>query len=205
MGLLVFAKAPRPGSVKTRLANTLGPERACEIYEVLLRTLAAQLGHLQGVTVCFAPDDAEPDLRRYFPEHWRYRPQRGDDLGARLNHAISEAFEHGASKVAVIGADCPRVTPGDIADASHAHEHDDVVFGPAHAGGYWLIAMNQPHPTLFRAIDWGTANVLAQSQTRAREARLKTGLLRSLADIDTAADWDSYARSAARSLSGPYH
>src|SRR6188768_841009 len=78
--LLVFARAPRVGSVKTRLAETVGPARACEIYETLLRTVAAKLRSLESVTVCFAPNDGEADLRRYFPDTWTYRPQCGTDL-----------------------------------------------------------------------------------------------------------------------------
>ena len=190
--LLIFARAPRVGSVKTRLAQTVGPQRACELYEMLLRTLVSQLGKLESVTVCFAPDDGEADLRRYFPERWHYRPQRGPDLGARLEHAINEALANGASKVAVIGSDCPDVTPADISATWTALEKNDVVFGPAKDGGYWLIGMKRAHPTLFREIDWGTEKVLAQSQFRAHESGLKTALLRPLPDIDTASDWQAY-------------
>ena len=177
--------------VKTRLAETVGPARACETYEMLLRTVAANLRALD-VTVCFTPDDGEAALRRSFPDGWRYRPQRGADLGARLEHAIAESCENGASKVAVIGSDCPYLNADDIADAWQMLESNDVVFGPAKDGGYWLIAMKRTHPALFRDIEWGTKNVLSQSQNRARESGLKVGLLRTLADIDTAADWAAY-------------
>jgi rSAM/selenodomain-associated transferase 1 len=192
--LVVFAKAPRVGSVKSRLAHSVGAERACEIYELLLRTAAAQLAAMERVTVCFAPDDGEADLRRYFPERWQYRPQHGVDLGSRLEHAINEAFEQGADKVAVIGSDCPDVTAADIADAWAALKKNDVVFGPARDGGYWLIGMKRAQPALFRGIDWGTEKVLAQSQARAQEAGLKIALLRTLADIDTTADWEAFAQ-----------
>ena len=177
--------------VKTRLAETVGAARAFEIYEMLLRTVAVNLRALD-VTVCFAPDDGEADLRGSFPERWRYRPQRGGDLGARLKHAIAESCENGASKVAVIGSDCPYLNADDIADAWQMLESNDVVFGPAKDGGYWLIAVKRAHRALFHEIDWGTGKVLEQSQKRAQASRLKVGLLRTLADIDTAADWAAY-------------
>ncbi len=178
--------------MKSRLAETVGPVRACEIYEVLLRTVAARLAGIESATVCFAPDDAEADLRRYFPECWQYCPQQGTDLGSRLEHAINEAFQHGAAKVVVIGSDCPDVSAADISDARAALEKNDVVFGPAQDGGYWLIGMKKAQPALFRGIAWGTEKVLDQSQARAEEAGLEIALLRTLADIDTAADWYAY-------------
>ena len=191
--LLIFAKAPRVGLVKTRLAISVGPQRACDIYERLLRTLSVRLSAVEKATVCFAPDDAEPELRPFFPAHWRYYPQRGSDLGARLENAICHAFNQGASKVAVIGSDCPDLNSDDIANAWQKLDRSDVVFGPATDGGYWLIGMTHPHADLFRAIEWGTAKVLEQSRSRARDAHLKVALLRSLADIDTAEDWQAYA------------
>ena len=198
--LLIFAKAPRPGFVKTRLAQTLGNDQACEAYQQLLRTIASNLAALTSVTVCYSPADAERDLRSYLPSHWRYRPQKGSDLGARLHHAITDAFEQGSSKVAVIGSDCPYLTCHDISQAWESLKECDVVFGPANDGGYWLVGAKRPHAELFSGIGWGTNAVLNQSRVRAEYLGLKVALLRELSDVDTAADWQAFAAASTLNL-----
>lgn len=190
--LLIFAKAPRPGLVKTRLAATLGKDQACRAYQELLTAISRQLSSLQRVTVCYSPADAVPDLRPFFPPDWNFRLQRGADLGLRLQHAIATSLELGAASVAVIGSDCPYVTCRDIQRAFVSLQHSDVVFGPAHDGGYWLVAVNSPHPQLFTGLDWGTPSVLNQSLARAEALKLKVSLLRELCDIDTESDWRAF-------------
>jgi len=195
--LLIFAKAPRPGLAKTRLAAALGDETACGAYRVLLEALAAQLHEIHEahpVTVCFAPEEAEAELRPFFPASWQFAPQRGAGLGERLADACARAFAAGAAKVLVIGADCPFVDPRDIAEGFAALERAPLVFGPATDGGYWLMGMSRLHAGVFEGIDWGTGAVLRQSLERAADLGLRAELLRTLADIDTAEDWFEYCR-----------
>jgi rSAM/selenodomain-associated transferase 1 len=194
--LLIFAKAPRPGFVKTRLAETLGKGQACQVYQQLLRTISSSLATIPRVTVCYSPADAPDELRSYFPSHWRFRPQRGSDLGARLHDAIATSFTSGANKAAVIGSDCPYITPDDISQTWLALDHHDLVFGPALDGGYWLIGANRPHPDLFNNVDWGTSTVLNQSLACAQKLNLKVALLRKLSDIDTEADWRAFTSNS---------
>ena len=199
--LLLFAKAPRPGFVKTRLAEglgkeALGKEEACRAYIGLLQVIARSLASLKDVTVCYSPEGAEKELRPFFSAQWGFRRQQGTDLGTRLYHAISTCLGNGAAKVVVIGADCPYVTTDDIESAWRALDQSDVVFGPAQDGGYWLVGMTRPHAALFAGIPWGTSTVLRDSLARAEELRLRTTLLRTLSDIDTAADWRAYLASS---------
>ena len=198
--LLLFAKAPLPGLVKTRLAKSLGKDEACRAYELLLRTIASRLNSIPWVTVCYAPSNSLELLRPFFPSHWRFRPQQGFDLGARLHHAIATSFTAGAAKVAVIGSDCPYLNSDDIAQAWLALDQSDIVFGPALDGGYWLIGTNHPHAKLFDDIDWGTSNVLQQSLARAKSLGLAATLLRELSDIDTQADWQTFTSRSACDL-----
>jgi rSAM/selenodomain-associated transferase 1 len=198
--LVIFAKAPRPGLVKTRLAQTLGVDQACRAYQHLLHALASRLGSLISVTVYHSPPDAEPDLRCYFPSHWQFRHQHGPDLGTRLQNAIAITLETDATKVTVIGSDCPYLTVEDIQQSWTRLDHHDLVLGPANDGGYWLIALKQPQPHLFHQINWGTNNVLAQTIVRARDLNLKVALLRELSDIDTEADWRAFAAQSAVNL-----
>lgn len=190
--LLLFAKAPRPGLVKTRLAETIGAQQACHAYQQLLRTIASRIGPFAPVTVCYSPADGADELRHFFPAHWKFRPQGGSNLGERLSNAITTSLLNGACKVAVIGSDCPYLTMDDLAATWNALDDHDVVFGPAVDGGYWLVATNHSHAALFTEIDWGTSAVLQQSLSRAAALNLKVVLLRKLADIDTIADWRAF-------------
>ena len=198
--LLVFAKAPLPGLVKTRLAKSLGKDQACRAYEHLLRAIASNLNSVAQVTVCYSPSNALESLRPYFPSHWKFRPQEGSDLGARLHQAIATSFGNGATKVAVIGSDCPYLNSEDIFRTWSALDHSDLVFGPALDGGYWLIGAKCPHAELFDGIEWGTSNVLQQSLDRAKSLGLSTFLLRELSDVDTEADWLAFTSSSAANL-----
>lgn len=190
--LLVFAKAPRLGTVKTRLAETMGAEAALKVYFRLLEELRTRLQGLPNVTVCFAPEDGQEELRAELPNHWSFQPQLGADLGERLQHAFTEAFARGAERVAAIGSDCPVLSPIDIQDAWRALDHHDVVFGPSEDGGYWLIGMRQMEPGLFNGISWSSSSVLKESLAQARDHQLRVAFLRRLRDIDTEADWRSY-------------
>jgi len=190
--LIVFLRAPRPGEVKTRLAATIGDEAACEAYRKLVEKLLENLASLNEVELCFAPDEAEAEIRPWLKTGWRLSPQGGGDLGARLHRAFESACHSGAKHVVAIGSDCPEVTPGDIESAWIALQSHDAVIGPANDGGYWLIGLNEPRWSLFEGVAWSTDHVLAQTIERCRTAGLRVRLLRELDDVDTEDDWRRY-------------
>ena len=97
-------------------------------------------------------------------------------------------------RVVIIGSDCPEVTTGDIRAAWRELRTHDVVLGPATDGGYWLIGLRQTRPELFAGIAWSSETVLAETLRRAKSAGLHIQLLRILADVDTAEDWEAYRR-----------
>lgn len=187
--LIVFLKAPRPGTVKTRLARALGPEVACDAYRRLVATLLNQLAELPGVELCYSPDDALEEVRPWLREGWRSAPQRDGDLGERLRRAFDRTFAEGAERIVVVGSDCPTVIPSDIHAAWNGLHTHDVVLGPAIDGGYWLIGLRRPQPELFRDIPWGESTVLRRTVERARRSGLSLELLREQRDIDTVDDW----------------
>ena len=187
--LVVFVKAPRPGVVKTRLAQTLGADVACAAYRQLVETLLTQLAPLPAVELCFTPADASADINPWLRADWSAVPQASGDLGERLHAAFTEHFLADAEHVVIIGSDCPTVTATDIEDAWVALAGHDVVLGPALDGGYWLIGLRAPQPALFTAMPWSTDAVFGETLRRARENGLRVALLRELADVDTEADW----------------
>lgn len=193
--LLVFLRAPRLGSVKTRLAAALGAPAALEAYRELLGATVSALTDLTEVELRFTPDDAEAELAGLAPAGWSRRPQGPGDLGERLIRAFADSFANGARGTVVIGSDCPWIMAEDIAAAWLALEEVDVVLGPAADGGYWLIALRESHPQLFHGISWGQSSVLAETRHRAERLGLQVRVLRELADVDTAEDWQAYQKS----------
>ncbi len=196
--LILFLKAPRPGAVKTRLAQSIGAEEACAIYRRLVELLLGEMAPLQDVELRFTPDDAAEEIRSWLGAHWLMAPQGSGDLGCRLAAASAAAFRDGARRVAMIGSDCPEVMRTDITAAWTGLLTHDVVLGPAQDGGYWLIGLRAPQPGLFAGLPWSTPAVLEETLARCRDARLSVGRLRELADIDTEADWRRFLASPGR-------
>ena len=190
--LIVFAKAPRPGTVKTRLARTLGAAKACAAYQQLADTLFANLARLERVELRYAPDDAENEIQGWLRPGWQAVAQGLGDLGSRLSRAFEEAFRGGAKRVVIIGSDCPEVTARDVRDAWRELKGSDLVVGPATDGGYWLIGLGVFQPALFEGISWSSEMVLAETLQRAKAEGLGIQLLRILTDVDSANDWREF-------------
>ncbi len=186
--IILFAKFPRPGRVKTRLIGALTSEQAAEVYR---RLLVLSLDTLRAVAdariiLAGAPDAA--DFSDYVDSTIEFRPQGDGDLGRRLSRGMAAAFEAGSPRVVVVGADCPRMTPGDLSRAFELLEEHDVVIGPAIDGGYYLLGLRRPAPMLLEGIDWSSERVLAQTQARAANAGLRVALLEVRRDVDTIED-----------------
>lgn len=194
--VIVFVKAPRPGAVKTRLAKTLGAESACGAYRQLVETLLKELSSLPAVELRFTPDDAQAEIQSWLGEVWQARPQGSGDLGQRMQAAFADAFATGASRVAIVGSDCPEVTAADIRQAWSELKSHDLVIGPAMDGGYWLIGLTREQPELFKGISWSSEHVLAETLQRAKGAGLRVQLLRILSDVDTEKDWKDFLASS---------
>lgn len=191
--VLIMAKAPRPGTVKTRLHPLLGPDGCAALARQLIRHAASAATAAGEVTVFTAvhPPDAIAEVAGLVPGTVRLLGQRGASLGERLANAASEVFARGHRPVLVIGTDAPALTPGLLAQAFRMLVNgQDVVFGPARDGGYYLAGLSYPAPEVF-ALDaglWGGDRVLAASLAAARRAGLAARLLPGLRDLDTPAD-----------------
>ena len=188
--LVVFVKHPRPGAVKTRLAASIGPEAAADLYRALVeRVLEAttpEPGDYERL-VFFDPPGALAEMRAWLPGV-RLLPQEGDDLGARMADAFARAFARGARRVAIVGTDVPGVARETVLEALSALDAADVALGPAEDGGYCLLALREPRPELFSGIAWSTPTVAAETRSRAAASGLTVRELPALRDLDTLED-----------------
>ncbi|WP_181009322.1 TIGR04282 family arsenosugar biosynthesis glycosyltransferase [Streptomyces sp. SM11] len=189
--ILIMAKAPRPGTVKTRLHPLLGPLRCAELQAGLIRhTMELTTVHTPRTYLAYAPADGGDAIGTTTPAGVRLRLQRGEDLGQRLAAAVADAFADGAGPLLVIGTDAPTLTGDHLTAAFTALESHDVVLGPALDGGYYLIGLRAPHTSLF-ALDadvWSTDRVLTATRCVARREGLSVELLCPLRDLDTPED-----------------
>jgi rSAM/selenodomain-associated transferase 1 len=181
----ILAKAPIPGYAKTRLIPLLGAEGAAQVQgRLVARAVAtAQAADIGPVTLWCAPDCSHPFFAGVGVT---LRPQPEGDLGARM----LAAFEKTRGRVVLIGSDCPALRPEDLRDAAAALDHADVVIAPAEDGGYGLIAARRAYAELFADMPWSTAEVADLTRRQAAAAGLRITELRTIWDVDTAADYD---------------
>lgn len=188
--LVIFARTPVPGEVKTRLAADVGLERALEAYRELteLTLKVARQVRKCEVVVCFTPADAEGAMRDWLGDEVRYEPQSAGDLGERMAHAIRARLAEGAQRVVVVGTDCPGLDRRTLDRAFEALARVDVVVGPATDGGYYLIGVRADHPELFADIPWSTNQTLARTLAAAKKKGLAMDVLDIMWDVDTGVD-----------------
>jgi uncharacterized protein len=197
--LLVFARLPELGKVKTRLAADVGDERALAIYEAMLRDLIANIGNSTPETEIefMWPPTAGANgaaLRSAFAHH-SVAMQTGPTLGDRLSMALSERFFfHRTEKIVVIGADDPTLTRDLIERAFALLDSCEYVLGPAADGGYYLVGCRALSfdPVVFQDIDWGTSTVLAATLERIASLNQTVALLPERYDIDVVEDLKRY-------------
>ena len=187
--LLIFARQPVLGQVKTRLAAAIGDAAALAVYRELLTITAVAVesaGIPTTVWLADAPGSAAAELPEWPGMRWRLQP--AGDLGHRMAYAFAAAFAAGASAVAIIGTDCPGLRATHLEQAFELLKDHDVVLGPATDGGYYLLAMNELYAPLFANKAWSTDTVRTATLADAVQLGLSMALLPELADVDTAAD-----------------
>lgn len=194
--LIIMAKQPAIGTVKTRLCPPLTPEEAVLLYDAFLRDtidmVAAACVLSDGVTpaLAYAPVGAADHFRAILPDNFVLLPQVGTDLGERLCNLPHQARRLGYSSVAMISSDSPTLRPVVAAEcfAQLCRSDIDVVLGPCEDGGYYLIGMNAPQPALFTGITWSAASVTRETLEAAAQAGLAVASLPLWYDADTIED-----------------
>jgi hypothetical protein len=186
----LFAKEPRPGRVKTRLAASVSPEWAALVADAFLRDIMDRVLLVKAAKVlCYAPCESRSFFASCVTPHFTLTAQSEGDLGSRMAAFFGDQFQAGAGPVVVVGSDSPTLPVAFIEEAFAALGNVDVVLGPATDGGYYLVGCARHVPRIFDGIPWGTSAVLAATvrQTAANGYRLV--LLPPWYDVDTLDDW----------------
>src|SRR5229473_1563276 len=191
--LLVFAKIPKPGKVKTRLLAAVSAEVAAALHEACIADTLRLDRKMRGCdAIVFAAGGT-----RYFRElvkkqkrgaRVRVLPQRGEELGVRMGNAFRKCFAMGYREVVVIGTDTPWMGAERVRKAFSELKANDVVIGPAEDGGYYLLGMRKFVPEVFRGIPWSTERVLELTLKVIVKGKLRGKLLRRDFDLDRPED-----------------
>ena len=187
-GVVVFIKNPELGKVKTRLAISMGDNKALEIYNKLVdytKEVLLQLSNVKKYVYYSSFIDRQDDWNN---DHFEKHVQSTGDLGTRMNTSFSEVFES-CDHVIIIGSDCPQLTSSHINDAFSRLRNHNVVIGPSQDGGYYLLGMNKHYPELFQGIEWSTNTVFSDTLQIAKNKGLTISELETLSDIDYEEDW----------------
>lgn len=188
--ILVFARTPEPGKTKTRLIPRLGAKGAAVLAERLIERTMEMLSCIPAARIQLwtTPDNRHPLFER-LSRHFgcALREQQGQDLGARLWHAVSGS----SGPVILIGTDCPAMTPAYLSGALQLLERQDAVLGPASDGGYVLLGLQLRHPALFDGIPWGSDSVAAMTRERLDALGWRWSELETLPDLDRPEDLDA--------------
>jgi rSAM/selenodomain-associated transferase 1 len=188
--LLVVAKQPAAGQTKTRLCPPLTGAGAAALYEAFLCDTLDLMRQVGGAarTIAYLPEDAVGYFRRLVPD-MALRPQRGADLGERLDHALADALAAGARHAVVMDSDSPTLPAAYVSAAFDVLDGGaDVVLGPCDDGGYYLIGVKRPQPRLLREVTMSTPFVVRDTLALASELGLRAELLPQWYDVDTAAE-----------------
>jgi rSAM/selenodomain-associated transferase 1 len=193
--LVIMAKQPVAGAVKTRLARAIGAEKACALYAAFLRDLAARFagGPWQ---LAWAVDPPSADLSGWVGAAARQFGQEGAQLDERMQRCFARLFAGGAARVVMIGADVPHLREAVVGDAFAALDDRDVALVPTRDGGYCLIGLRAPHD-LFTGLAMGTSSVFAATTARIAALGLRARIFDTTFDIDELDDLRDLARVVA--------
>ncbi len=198
--LIIFAKEPRPGQVKTRLSPRLSPEDAAQLYHNFLLDILEEMARVPEVrlAVAFSPPEARGFFRGLAPPGANLFPQAGADLGECMARALARSFAGGCGPVMLRGSDVPDLPAAVVSEAREVLTagRAQVVLGPSPDGGYYLVGLSAPQPALFQGPVWSSSTVLRDTLRLARQLGLQVHLLPAWPDIDTYDDLAAFLHRA---------
>lgn len=189
--LIIFARNPIRGKVKTRLAATMGEEKALSIYCTLLEHTVKITQQLFCDRYVFYADGISLN------DHWLdnvyvKRNQADGDLGTRMHHAFDTLFQESYDQIIIIGTDCFELTEDILQHAFTALQNYETVIGPSADGGYYLLGMRQFYPFLFEEKTWSSDTVYSSTIEQLEMHQISYKQLPILNDIDTEEDWKQH-------------
>ena len=185
--LIIIAKYPEINSVKTRLKGLIPDDKRLELYISLLKRTVQNLKSVPGVDtfIAFAPEEK----KEYFLQfNVKLIPLHRGDLGVRMYEAFHEVFNAGYEKAALVGADIPDLNDSIVLNAFDLLNTNDLVYGPAKDGGYYLVAMRKLISEVFEEVPWSSDQTLRKSMEQADNHGYVIGFTENLSDIDTIED-----------------
>lgn len=191
--IFIFAKAPVPGAVKTRLIPRIGAAGAAEVAQRMLHFTCAEALAVPGARaeLCASPDPGDPAWQGRIPPGVETSDQGSGELGERLARATKRAIDAGESAI-LIGSDCPALDRKRLESALDALQDVDAFLHPTLDGGYALLALRRFSPDLFSGIAWSTSAVAEQTLQRVRTLGWSYAAGETLRDIDEPADYDEW-------------
>lgn len=193
--LVIMAKAPKPGMVKTRLMQSLPSSAVTALYRCLLEDTVALATSLRSVEVAvMCPESDKEELVHLLGDTVQVVAQKGEGLAAGLISVFRHFTAAGGRHVIAFNSDSPHLAPSVLDAAFEVLSTHDVVVGPTHDGGYYLVGAKVPHPSLFEGDGMGTRSALDRLLTRTKVLHLSTGFTEPFYDIDVANDLVQLAR-----------
>jgi rSAM/selenodomain-associated transferase 1 len=193
--LVIMAKAPKPGAVKTRLIQSLPSQAVTALYRCLLQDTAALAFSLSGVAVAvMCPESDQDELVHLFGNTVQVVAQKGEGLAAGLTSVFRHFTAAGRRHVIAFNSDSPHLAPSVLDRAFEMLATHDVVVGPTQDGGYYLVGAKAAHPSLFESDGMGTGSALDRLLMRTKILDLSTGFTDTFYDIDVAKDLIQLAR-----------
>jgi rSAM/selenodomain-associated transferase 1 len=187
--LVIMAKAPKPGRVKTRLTESLPSHAVTALYRCLLEDTLALATSLTSVEVAvMCPEADQEELAQLLGNRVQVVAQKGEGLAAGLTSVFRHFTAGGQQHVIAFNSDSPHLPPSVLDGAFEILATHDVVVGPTHDGGYYLVGAKAAHPTLFESDGMGTRSALERLLMRTKELELSTGFTEQFYDIDVASD-----------------
>jgi uncharacterized protein len=187
--LVIMAKAPRPGAVKTRLVPSLSPEAVIDFYRCLLADTLALAHSLRDVEVAImCPESDANEMAKLAGREATVVAQRGEGLAAGLTSVFAHFSQDRRRRIIAFNSDSPHLPKSALEDAFEKLATYDVIVGPTHDGGYYLVGAKASHPTLFANRGMGTASALDRLLSRAQDLSLSVGFAALFYDIDVADD-----------------
>ena len=188
--LIVFVKNIISGKTKTRLASTIGNEAALEVYNNLLEITETETSQVSVERRIYYSNTITEN-------RWKSDQkgiQKGNDLGEKMLNAFKNGFDEGYKKVVLIGSDLPEINKTIINSAFNELKNNEVVFGPAQDGGYYLIGLSKMHSFIFKNKPWSTSTLLNKTLEELNTKKVNVSLLKTLNDIDTFEDLKQYPK-----------